>query len=392
MNKVKRKIAVVSVGRSDFGLYKPILNKLENHKKISYKLMVTGAHYSDVWGSTIQDIKKSGFRYESGLEMLLDGDTPQCIAKSVGLGIISFTQSFVADRPDILVVLGDRIEMLSVAIAALPFNIPIVHLYGGKITEGAIDDRVRHALTKLSHLHFATCQEYADRIIQMGEEPWRVFNYGSSALDRIVKHKLSSRNIICKKYNINSKDDFLIVSFHPVTIEYTKTKKQIQALLKALKKVNKQYVFTYPNADYGNSIIIDEIKKYLLEDKKSVSIKNAGTNDFLDLMFHAKAMVGNTSCGLSEAPSFKLPVVNVGTRQAGAVRTINVIDVGYGEKALINAIKKAISSDFKKKLMDITNPFGDGKSALRIVDKIATMKLDDKLIRKKFIKLKTSST
>lgn len=386
-----RQIAVVSVGRSDFGLYESVLEAIDSDPALELRLMVTGAHFGREWGPTVREIEAKGIAYERGLEMMLNAGSEQSVSKSLGVGVLSFAQSFAARRPDILAVLGDRMEMLCPVVAAVPYNIPVAHFFGGKVTEGAVDELVRHAITKMSHLHFVSCEAYADRVLQMGEEAWRVFNFGMSGLDRIKKHRPAERRAVCARLGLDPERAFLLVTFHPVTLELQDRHTQIACLLAALESHDLQLVITYPNADPGNEDIVAAIEKYAERNANRVQLlRNAGSAHYMDLMTHAAAMVGNSSSGIAEASSFELPVVNIGSRQDGAVRARNIIDVGYESQAIARAIGRAIEPGFRAGLLGMQNPYGDGTAGARIVEVLRTVRLDDKLLRKKFVDLPRS--
>jgi UDP-hydrolysing UDP-N-acetyl-D-glucosamine 2-epimerase len=383
-----RRIAVVTVGRSDLGHYESLLHGIEQAAGLELYLMPTAAHFSNRYGETIRDIREQGYSYESGLESLLDADSAQGVAKSVGLGVLAFAQSFAQGKPDLLVVLGDRLEMLCAPIAAAPFNIPVAHLYGGKVTEGAIDELARHALTKMSHLHFVSCAEYERRVLQMGEEAWRVHNFGAPALDRMRTYQSLPKERVCAEVGLDPRLEYLLVTYHPVTLERTGVLEQIRTLLRVLDRFDQQVVFTFPNADLGSAEIIAQIEHYSAQSAgRTAVVENAGTQLYQDLMNHAAVMVGNSSSGIVEAASFALPVVNVGTRQDGAMRPPNVIDVGYGAEEIGVAIERALSAEFNDGIVNMVNPYGDGTASSRIVDVLASVELDDRLLRKKFVEL-----
>jgi len=285
-----------------------------------------------------------------------------------------------------LLVLGDRLEMICGPIAALSFNIPIAHIGGGAITEGAVDEQIRHAITKLSHLHFVSCQQYADRVMQMGEEPWRVFNVGATGLDRIHTSPRISVPELSKKVGLDLSQKTLLVTYHPVTLELGEIDHQVDSLLKSLDRSGFQVVLTYPNADVGSTKIINRFEKYARgHPGRAVVVENAGTDMYLSLMKTVSAMVGNSSSGIVEAPSFQLPVVNIGTRQTGKVRSPNVIDVGYSSDEISRGISTALSAGFIKELVGMANPYGKGEAAAQIAKTLHTIPIDDRLLRKKFI-------
>jgi UDP-hydrolysing UDP-N-acetyl-D-glucosamine 2-epimerase len=384
----RRSIAVATVGRSDFGLYEPLLERIVADPALELRLMVSGAHFDPRFGPTVCEIEAAGYAYEPGLAMHPESDDAVGVARALGQGVQAFARAFDAHRPDLLVLLGDRAEMLAPALAALPFNIPQAHLYGGKVTEGAIDERVRHALTKMSHLHFVSCQTYAERVMQMGEEPWRVFNYGLAGLDRIHRHALASREALCKEVALDPAQPFLLVTFHPVTLEPAEQDNQVAALLQALEQSGFAVVATYPNADAGGLRIAGALEAFAARHPRSVRLlRNAGTRLYFDLLAHAAAMVGNSSSGISEAPSFELPVVNIGSRQDGAIKAANVIDVGYAGEDVLAGIRRATGPAFRVGLRGLCNPYGDGKASGRIAATLRDLPLDGRLLRKKFIDL-----
>jgi UDP-hydrolysing UDP-N-acetyl-D-glucosamine 2-epimerase len=381
-----RKIAVLTVGRSDFGRYMPVLKALRQYPSIKIELLVSGAHLASGFGDTWQEIKDNGFDWDSGLEMTLSSDSPAALGKSLGVGIISLAQNFSRTKPDLLFLLGDRYEMLSGACAALGFNIPIVHLHGGNLTEGAIDDSIRHALTKLSHIHLTSCTEHSRRIMQMGEEDWRVITVGAPILDGI--HELASvtENALSKIFSLDFSKDTLLFTFHPTTLDAGGLAWQIDELLAAIADIEIQVVMTYPNADPGHQVIIDKLTTFSKLHPKRVRLQpNLGTQTFLSLMRHCRAIVGNSSAGIVESASFKLPSVNIGLRQNGKLRAKNVIDVGNSCKEIKGGLNTAISKSFRDNLSDLTNPYGDGKSGPRIAKILAEIELNPCLIRKRFI-------
>lgn len=382
----RRSIAVATVGRSDFGLYEPLLERIAADPALDLRLMVSGAHFDTRFGPTVREIEAAGYAFEPGLAMHPERDDAAGVAQALGRGVQAFAQAFGARRPDLLVLLGDRSEMLAPALAALPFNIPQAHLYGGKVTEGAIDERVRHALTKMSHLHFVSCQPYAERVLQMGEEPWRVFNVGLAGLDRIHGHPRSTREALCRELDLDPAQPFLLVTFHPVTLEPAAQDDQVAALLQALERSGFTVVATYPNADAGSARIVAALEAFAGRQPARVRlVRNAGSRLYVDLLAHAAAMVGNSSSGISEAPSFELPVVNIGTRQDGAIKAANVIDTGYAAEDVLAGIRRAIDPAFRAGLRGLRNPYGAGNASERIAATLRDIPLDGRLLRKKFV-------
>ena len=379
-----RTIGVVTAARSDYGIYLPVLRGIQDEPKLGLHLLVTGMHLSPEFGFTARAIEQDGFEIGERIEMLLSSDTPEAIAKSIGLGTIGFAQAYARLRPDILLVLGDRFEMHAAVVASLPFKIPVAHIHGGESTEGAFDDAIRHSITKMSHLHFTSTEFYARRIIRMGEEPWRVTVSGAPSLDNLHKLHLLSCQELHKQYGLDLTGPTLLVTYHPVTLEYEDTEMHIRELLAALEKVNFGIVFTYPNADTQGRLIIKMIHEFAARHKRCQVAVNLGTQAYFSAMSHAAAMVGNSSSGIVEAASFKLPVVNIGNRQRGRVHDKNVIDVGYSRTDILEGIKKAVSPDFHASLADLTNLYGDGQATDRIVDKLKQVRLNRQLLLKHF--------
>ncbi|MCD4672272.1 MAG: UDP-N-acetylglucosamine 2-epimerase [Anaerolineaceae bacterium] len=383
-----RTIGVVTVGRSDFGIYRPVLEAIRQDLALELYLIVSGMHLSPHYGATVQAIEDEGFAVDERVEMLLSSDSPEGVAKSMGLGTIGFAQAYAHSRPDILLVLGDRFEMHAAALAALPFNIPVAHIHGGEVTEGAMDEALRHAITKLSHLHFTSTERYARRVIQLGEEPWRVIVSGAPGLDNLNTVSLLSVTELEKRFGLRIDEPPLLVTFHPVTLEYTQVENQISELLQALDASGYPVIFTLPNADTGNSVIRQKIAAYVgVHLQTAQAVENLGTQGYFSLMKFAAAMVGNSSSGIIEAASFELPVVNIGTRQGGRVSGINVLDVGYDHSEILDGIQRAVSSALRQSLQGMQNSYGDGQAAQRIVSRLREVPLDEKLIIKRFYDL-----
>jgi len=380
-----REIAVVTVARSDFGIYLPLLKAIRANPDLRLRILVSGTHLSPEFGLTVREIEEAGLEIFERIESLIASDTPAAIAKSIGLGVLGFAQLFSRYKPDILMVLGDRFDMLPAAIAALPFRIPIAHIHGGEVTEGVIDEAIRHSLAKMSHLHFVAIEPYAQRLRQMGEEDWRIVVSGALSLDLIRSSKLLSAEQILKRFGIDVRKPSLLVTYHPVTLEVEDTERQITHLLEALGKLDVPCLFTYPNADTHGSFIIHAIEDYCQTHPQSTVVENAGQQEYWSLMARVSAMVGNSSSGIIESASFALPVVNVGSRQAGRIRPRNVIDCGYERDEILQAIRQAIDPEFRAGLGDLSNSYGDGHAAERIIQRLATIRLGRKLLVKRFV-------
>ena len=380
-----RTIGVVSGSRADYGLYFPILKKIMAHPRLKLRLYVTGTHLSRRFGYTVSWIKKDGFPIAASVRIPLNLDSPDGIARAMGKGTIGFANVFKKNPPDILLILGDRFEMHSAAVAAIPFNIPLAHIHGGELTYGSFDEYFRHSLTKMSHLHFTAAAQYAGRVKQMGEEPWRVKNCGAPGLDNILSLPRYSQAELTKKFKVNFSKPLILVTFHPVSMEYKKTEDHICNLLQALSDYqNYSIIFTRPNADTYNEIIVHRISAFIHRHRNGLMVDNFGQRGYLSMMEHAALMLGNSSSGIIEAASFKLPVVNIGSRQDGRIRNKNVIDTGDSIKDIQTGIQKALSRKFRSSLQKIKNVYGDGRASQRIVSVLAEVHLG-KLMPKYFI-------
>lgn len=387
---MKRKICVVTGTRAEYGLLYWIIKGIYEDPELELQLIATGMHLSPEFGLTVKEIEKDGFPIAERVEMLLSSDTETAIATSMGLGVIGFAKAYERLKPDILLVLGDRFEVLSAVAAAVPFRIPIAHVHGGEATEGVIDEPIRHAVTKMSHIHFTATERYRNRVIQMGERPESVFCFGAPGLDNVYKLNLMNREELSCELELPMDKKIGIITYHPVTLEKDTAEFQISELLQALKNLPDIYwVFTLPNADTGGRIIIKTINDFVRNNpEKGKIFTSLGRLRYLSLLKHAVVMVGNSSSGLIEAPSFGLPVVNVGDRQSGRVREQNVIDVSKCKKKLItNAIERALSAEFKNSLKEMKNPYGEGDTSQKIVEKLKTIPLSEKLIKKRFYEI-----
>ncbi len=385
-----KRIGVLTTSRSDYGIFLPLLRSIDEDPDLELLLIVSGTHLSPEFGLTVEAIEADGFEIAERVAMLLSSDTPEGIAKSMGLGTIGYGQALARLRPDILVLLGDRFETHAAAVAALPFKIPVAHLHGGELTQGAIDDALRHSLTKLSHLHFVATEEYFSRVVQMGEEPWRVTNCGALSLDNLQTIDLLDTNRLEVDYGLKLDRPMLLVTFHPVTLEYERTQWQFQELLAALEVLGMPVVFTSPNADTAGRVILRLIDEFTELHPWAMFVANMGMQGYFSLLSVAAAMVGNSSSGLLEAPSFGLPVVNIGTRQDGRVRAANVIDVGYRRTEIVEGVERALDPNFRAKLADLVNPYGKGNAAVIIIERLKTGVPDDRLLRKRFHDLDVS--
>jgi UDP-hydrolysing UDP-N-acetyl-D-glucosamine 2-epimerase len=377
-------IGAVTSARSDYGIYRPVFRQIEQTDGLQLVLYVTGMHLSPQFGLSVREIENDGFEIAARVEMHPDGDSPQAISDSIGRGTQGFANVFSDQPPDILMVLGDRYEMLPAAIAAMPFNIPVAHIHGGESTEGVIDEPIRHSMTKMSHLHFPSTQAYADRIVRMGEEPWRVTVSGAPSLDNLHEVEILDHARLKSRYGIDICDETLLVTFHPVTLEYRDTLSHIQGLLAALQAVDRPCLFTLPNADTSGATIIEEIQRFVTSRESAQQVDNLGTQGYFSVMSHVSAMVGNSSSGIIEAPSFELPVVNIGRRQRNRITGQNVIHCGYDPESIQSAIERATSSTFRQSLRGSDNPYGTGNASEIITRQLLAAPLGSKLIIKSF--------
>ena len=379
-----RTIGVVTGSRADYGIYRPLLQDITADAGLELLLYVTGTHLCPEFGETAEAIEADGFPIAERVEAILASDTPQSIAKSMGLGTIGFGQVFAKRRPDLLLVLGDRFEMHAAALAALPFKIPVAHIHGGESTEGAFDDALRHSMTKLSHLHFASTEVYRQRIIGMGEEPWRVTMSGAMSLDNLTRMPLLSIEELERRVGLTLHPSPVLVTFHSTTLEYEATEWQVTQLVRALEKVHRPIVITAPNADSSGRLIQRHLSAFVKNAPQAALVDTLGIQVYFSMMSIAAALVGNSSSGILEAMSFQLPVVNIGSRQAGRIRAPNVIDVGHETEQILTGLRLALEPERRRSLAASANPYGDGKAASRILSRIKDIPLDDRLLRKRF--------
>ena len=380
-----KRIGVVTVSRSDYGHLRPVLEALRRAPDLELLLLVAGMHLASEFGLTVRDIEADGFPISARVEMLGGGDTPEAVAAATGRGVAGFGEAFARLRPDLLVVLGDRFEMLAAAVAALPFALPVAHIHGGEVSEGAMDNQIRHAITKLAHLHFASAEPHARRIAAMGEEPWRIHTVGAPGLDRLASTEPLSRAALAGELGLPEAGPWLLVTFHPVTLEYRDTAAHVDELLAAIEKTDGFIVITYPNADTSGRIIIERIEEFAGRHPRRCRLaKSLGERLYLSLLRHADLMIGNSSSGLIEAPTFGLPVVNVGSRQRGRLRGANVIDVEPSREDILRGIEAAQAPAFRARARAAANPYGDGHAAPRVVAVLHAVSLDARLVQKRF--------
>ena len=379
---MKRKIAVVSTSRADYShLYWP-LRELSAHPDVDLKIIVMGAHLSPEFGSTIQEIEKDGFHIDARVECLLSSDSDVGMAKTIGVATLSLADIFGQMRPDLLLLIADRYEMLAPASVALALRIPIAHIEGGEISEGAIDDAVRNALTKMSHIHFTSTQAARDRVIAMGEEPWRVHRAGAPSLDHLRRQTLFTREQVESRLRIELKHPAILVAYHPVTLARD-TVREADALFEALENLPDQILFCYPNADAGSRNLIERARTFAASRDAAHVFVNLDALTYWSLLKQVDVLVGNSSSGIMESASFALPTVNVGLRQQGRERARNVIDAAPEVRAILKAIATAKGTDFRRSLQGMTNPYGEGVASEKIVEVLTTVPLGEELLLKR---------
>lgn len=371
---MKRKICVVTGTRAEYGLLYWLIKRLYEDTNVDLQIIATGMHLSPEFGLTVKQIEQDGFKIDEKLEMLLSSDTPTAIAKSIGLGVITFSDALSRLNPDIMVVLGDRFEIFSAAQAAMILRIPIAHIHGGELTEGLIDESIRHSITKMSQIHFTATNEYRERVIQMGEQPNTVYNVGTLGLEGIKNIKLLSKEKLSESINFKLNKYFL-VTLHPTTLESGTAEWQIKSLLKVLDTFPKhQVIFTKTSADTDGRIINQCIEEYVLENSTRCCVFDSlGQLRYLSAIQHCEAVIGNSSSGLLEVPFLRKPTVNIGIRQGGRLKAKSVIDSSFKFTELKDSINKAISTNFNERLKHIPMVYGEGntsKSILRILKKV----------------------
>ncbi|MBF7071573.1 UDP-N-acetylglucosamine 2-epimerase [Aliarcobacter butzleri] len=383
-----KKICVVTGTRAEYGLLYWLLKEIEADKEFQLQLIVTGMHLSPEFGLTYKEIEKE-FKIDKKIEMLLSSDTSIGISKSMGLAQISFAEVYEELKPDIVVVLGDRYEIFSATSAAMIAKIPIAHLHGGETTEGAFDESIRHSITKMSHLHFTATEEYRNRVIQLGEHPSRVFNIGGMGIENIKRLKILTKEEFEKsiEFKLNKKN--ILVTFHPVTLENSTAQEQFQQLLDAIDELeDTNIIFTKANSDTDGRIINKMIDEYVSKNShKSIGFTSLGQLRYLSALQYVDAVVGNSSSGLAEAPSFKIGTINIGDRQKGRIKAESVIDCLPNKKSIEESFDKLNSIEFQKILLNIQNPYGEGCSSKKILEVIKKIDLLD-ILKKSFYNIK----
>lgn len=383
-----KKICFVTGTRAEFGLLSPLMHLFQKDETFELQIVATGAHLSPEFGLTYKEIEKAGFFIDEKVEILLSSDTKVGMVKSTGLALLSFPDVFTRLSPEIVVVLGDRYETFAAATAAFMMQIPVVHISGGDVTEGAIDDALRHSISKMSTLHFATLDTYRKRVIQLGEQPSTVFNVGALGIDNIKNLSLLNIHDLRKSIDWNELENYFLVTFHPVTLESESIKNQMNQLFEALNVFPEiKVLFTLPNSDSDGRKIIELIKNYSsLEPSRIKYYTSLGQLRYLSAAKNALAVVGNSSSGIVEIPSLGVPTVNIGKRQSGRESAESVINCNAQKETIINALNLAISTNFKEKIKNIKNIYGDGNTASKIFEILKNYKFEE--ISKKFYNIK----
>ena len=384
MKNRHRKIAVVTGSRSDYGILFWLLKDIQQDGEVDLQLIVTGQHLSPAFGNTDFVIQKDGFIIDESVDLLLSNDTPQAITKSMGMGLIGFADVCKRLKPDILVLVGDRYEMLVAAQAALLAQIPIAHIHGGETTEGSIDESIRHSITKMAHVHFVSAEPYRKRVIQMGESPNLVFNVGAPGLDHFKRTQLLSKKELEKLLGLTFEPPTFLITYHPVTVESKTMHDSIQNLLNALDTFsNAKIIFTKHNSDPEGNIIGKMIHDYVLKrGDKTFMFTSLGQQLYLSALHYVDAMIGNSSSGIIEMPWLKKPTINIGIRQQGRLKAYSIIDCEDKETAICSAIKKALSVDFQKQLVKTESLYGEGNASEKIFSILKKINLDHILMKK----------
>jgi GDP/UDP-N,N'-diacetylbacillosamine 2-epimerase (hydrolysing) len=388
---MNRKICVVTGTRADYGLLRWVLKGIEDDADLNLQIISTGMHLSPEFGFTYKAIEADGFEIDRKVEMLTSSDTPVGIAKSMGLGMIGFADALNELKPDLMVVLGDRFEIFAAVSTALVARIPVAHLHGGETTEGAFDEAFRHSITKMSHLHFVAADEYKQRVIQLGEQPEYVFLVGGLGIDNIKRLQLLSRNALEADLGFKFGRKNLLITFHPVTLENANAETQMKALLAALTKLeDTQLIFTMPNADTDGRTLIKMVEQFTSQYTNAHAFTSLGQLRYLSCIAQVDGVVGNSSSGLAEVPSFKKGTINIGDRQRGRLQATSVINCEPNQESIADAINILYSSSFQVDLSQVRNPYGEGGAAEKIVNTLKSININN-IVKKAFYDLPNSA-
>ena len=379
-----RKVCVVTGTRAEYGLLRWVIEGIKQSPVLDLQLIATGMHLSPEFGLTVNAIEADGYHVDRKVEMLLSSDTAVGITKSMGLGMIGFADALAELKPDLMLVLGDRYEIFAAASAAMIARVPIAHLHGGETTQGAFDESIRHSITKMSHLHFVAAEEYRQRVIQLGEQPEHVFKVGGLGIDSIHRLQLLSRDELKLALNFKFLERNLLITFHPVTLESNTSTDQMAELLAALSELSDTgLIFTMPNADTEGRAIFGQVQEFCEKHPQAKAYTSLGQLRYLSCMRHVDGVIGNSSSGLLESPSFKKGTINIGDRQKGRLKALSVVDCEPVRNSISNAIKFMFSPQFQGKLATVENPYGDGGASKSIVKNLESCSLND-VLKKRF--------
>ncbi len=384
----QRKICVVSGTRAEYGLLRWVIEGIRESEQLELQVIATGMHLSPEFGLTYREIEADGFKIDRKVEMLLSADTPSSISKSMGIAMIGFADALEQLKPDLLLLLGDRYEIFAAAAAAMIAKIPIAHLHGGETTEGSFDEAIRHSITKMAHLHFVAAEEYQKRVIQLGEHPDRVFLVGGLGIDNIMRLPLLNRQELEQALDFQLGNRNLLITFHPVTLEKETSVPQMQGLLQALTlQQDTHLIFTMPNADTNGRVLFKMIEDFVKEQPETrKSFTSLGQLRYLSCLRHGNAVVGNSSSGLLEAPSFRVGTINIGDRQRGRLKAKSVIDCEPNQQSIQKAFERLYSHAFQEQLASVQNPYGEGGASESIVRILKGFSFEE-LNKKKFYEL-----
>lgn len=374
-----KKVAVVTATRAEYGILRPLIFRLRKEREFQLQVIVTGTHLSEKYGDTQEEIENDGVEVFRRIPILKDGNTPYDISLTMANALQGFALYFKEEKPDMVVVLGDRTEILGVCTAAMNERVPIAHLHGGEVTEGAVDDCVRHAITKMSYLHFPATEVYRKRIIQLGEEPERVFNVGALGVENILHVPLLSHQEICEQIGIPKGEDYAVMTFHPVTLENETAREQTEELLRAIEQEkNRFYLITMANADAGGDIVNDMLRRFAAKMKNVKLVASLGMIRYLSAVKYSRFVLGNSSSGIIEAPALGIPTVNIGDRQKGRLMADTIISCAPKEEDIVAAMRLADMTEHK-----VSTIYGDGNTAEKIVEIMKDFLLHDKINLKK---------
>lgn len=381
---MSRKVCVITGSRADYGLLRWVMDGVRQTPGMELQVIATGMHLSPEFGLTYREIEKDGFRIDRKVEMLLSSDTPTGVSKSMGLGLIGFGEALEQLNPDMVLVLGDRFEIFAAAAAAAVARVPVAHLHGGETTEGAFDEAFRHSVTKMSHLHFVAAEEYRRRVIQLGEQPERVFLVGGLGIDNIQKLELLDRSGLEAALGFSLGRKNLLVTFHPVTLEQATASRQMQELLAALETLEDTHlIFTMPNSDTDGRILFGMIEKFVAAHANARAYTSLGQLRYLSCVQHVDGVVGNSSSGLIEVPSFHKGTINIGDRQRGRLKADSVINCLPEKESIVSALQRLYSPEFQASLGAVRNPYGEGGASSKIVQILRDYPLES-LLKKSF--------